>query len=397
MATRRSSGGASAVVLLATLLVAALAGCSTGARTQATGTPTEAPHLPAASATVAPLTPTPLAPPITDVTQASATIPSAGSATPLAPTAAPVTFDPERLYAAVSPAVVTISNKQKIRPNATATREANAGSGLIFDPGGYIATNQHVIDGADAIDVSVQGGKIVPGTLVGYDKVIDFAVIKIDATAVPAVAPFGDSALVRPGQRVIAIGSPLQFDASVTRGIISGTDRSIGGMDGMLQTDAPISPGNSGGPLVDARGEVIGLATMIVRTNQAERIAFAIPSNTASRLAKIIVAGGTVTRPYIGVTTELLTPLRGEELHVKAARGAYISDVSPNTPAAQAGLRKDDVIVAINGAPVDRAHPLALVLLDLRPGDTVTITINRDGAEQSVSLTLIERPASIDP
>lgn len=398
MATRGVSGRA--VALLAAVVAAALIGCSAGAPARDVGTPTAPPLVSAATAIVAPPTPTPLAPPVLVTVPPSiggaTSVPVPGTPPAAAPTATPVAFDPERLYAAVSPAVVTISNKQKARPNAATTREANAGSGLIFDAGGYLVTNRHVIDGADAIEVSLLGGKVVPGTLVGADPVADLAVVKID-TPVPAVAPFGDSALVRSGQHIVAIGSPHQFDDSVTRGIISGTDRSVGGMDGLLQTDAPISPGNSGGPLVDARGEVIGIATMTVRTNQAERIAFAIPSNTVKRLAGIIVASGKMMRPYIGVTTELLTPLRGEELHVKASRGAYISEVSPNTPAARAGLRKDDTIVAINGAPVDRAHPLALVLLDFKPGDTVTITFNRDGAEQQALVTLIERPADIDP
>ena len=273
-------------------------------------------------------------------------------------------------------------------------QQANFGSGVIFDARGYIITNRHVVDGAEGIDIMLQDGTVVPGTLVGEDTVVDLAVVKIDAAAVPAVASLGDSTLVRTGQHVVAIGSPNQFESSVTRGIISGTDRTVGGVDGMVQTDTPISRGNSGGALVNAGGEVIGIMTGYITTNQVERVAFAIPSNSAKQLAGMIVASGKVTRPSIGVTTELLTPARSEELHVAATRGAYISDVSPNTPGARAGLHTGDVITAINGAPVDNAHPLPLVLLNAKPSDTVTVTINRDGAEQPIPVTLIERPAA---
>ena len=297
----------------------------------------------------------------------------------------------------VSPAVVAISNRQKSNPNTSATREVNAGSGTIYDARGYILTNRHVIDGADTIMVSVAGGKTVVGTLVGQDPVADIAIVTIDPAIVPAIANFGDSSLVRAGQRVVAIGNPEQFAGSITRGIVSGTDRSIGGMDGMVQTDAAISPGNSGGPLVSTRGEVIGIASSTIRTSQAERIGFAIPSNYARRLADIIVANGKVTRPYLGITTELLTPARGEELKVNVGRGAYVSEVSPNTPAATAGLQKGDVIVLINGAMVNHATPLSVILLDFKPGETVSITIIRAGAERRLSVLLAERPASLDP
>jgi S1-C subfamily serine protease len=409
VAARRVSGRVAAVVLVATALAAGLIGFGIRALVRDTGgpAPTATPQPQAANATADPPTPTPLAPfpfstatalPIPGTAPASSPVASVVGGTPGAPTMTPpVEFDAERLYAAVSPAVVTISNKQRINPNAGALREANAGSGLIYDPGGYILTNRHVIDGAEQIDVTLQSGTIVTGTLVGQDPVADIAVVKIDPALAPAVAPLGDSALVRSGQRVVAIGSPLQFETSVTRGIISGTDRSIGGVEGMLQTDAAISPGTSGGPLVNAQGEVIGIATATVRTNQAERIGFAIPINTAKRIAGIIVASGKVTRPYLGVTTELLTPARAEELGVTATRGAYISEVSPNTPAAKAGLQKGDVILSIDRAPVDQMHPLNLVLLDFKPGDTVTVTINRSGTEQPISLTFVERPATLDP
>jgi serine protease Do len=401
MAAQRVSGRVAAFVLIATVLVAALIGFGLHARTQGgTSVPTATPQSQAIIPTAVLPTPTPLAPLVlsTGTPAPDTAPPTTASAAPInaaVPTASVATsaaFDPERLYAAVGPAVVTISNKQKPRPNA-ALREANFGSGVIFDARGYIITNRHVIDGAEAIDITLQDGTVVPGTLVGVDTVVDLAVVKIDAAAVPIVATLGDSALVRTGQHVVAIGSPNQFESSVTRGIISGTDRTVGGMDGMIQTDTPLSRGNSGGALVDAGGEVIGVITGYITTNQVERVAFAIPSNSARQLADMIVASGAVTRPYIGVTTELLTPARAEELHVTATRGAYINEVGPNTPGARAGLRSGDVVTAINGAPVDGAHPLSVVLLNAKPGDTVTLAVNRGGAEQPVAVALIERPA----
>lgn len=386
MATRRMSGRVAAAALIGFALVATLVGVGVNALVHRTtaSTPTTVSQIPTTSLTVAPATPTVFAATVATVSMSAAP-------------ATPATFDPERLYAAVSPAVVTISNRQKINPNAATARQANAGSGIVYDARGDIITNRHVIVGAETIDVTLPGGKIVAGTLVGEDPVADIAVVRIDPAEVSAVVTFGDSSRVRSGEWVVVIGSPLEFETSITRGVISGTDRSIGGMDGMVQTDAAISPGNSGGPLVNARGEVIGIATSTIRTNQAERIGFAIPSNYAKRLADILVAEGKVTRPYIGVTTELLTPARGEELKVKAGRGAYISDISPNTPATKADLQKSDVIVAINGAKIDAAHPLGVILLDFKPGDTVAVTINRDGVERNNALSLAERPASLDP
>ncbi len=402
MATRQVSGRVAVAILIVMAVGSVGFGVNAVVHRTDQPTPTAISQIPATITTAALVTPTVLA---LTIASGATPIPAASpgnaanvaTASVMPATVMSLAFDPERLYAAVSPAVVTISNRQKINPNATTAREANAGSGIVYDLRGDIITNRHVIDGAETIEVTLPGGKIVAGTLVGQDPVADIAVVRIDPTDVSAVATFGDSSRVRSGERVVVIGSPLQFETSITRGIISGTDRSIGGMDGMVQTDAAISPGNSGGPLVNARGEVIGIATSTIRTNQAERIGFAIPSNYAKRLADILVADGKVTRPYIGVTTELLTLARGEELNVKAGRGAYISDISPDTPAAKAGLRKGDVIVAINGATIDAAHPLGFALLDFKPGDTVSVTINRDGAEQNSPVSLTERPASLDP
>ena len=384
MATRRTPAIIAPLVLLAALLTA----CTV-------------PRLPtpAAPAAPTPATPTVLASPTRAPANATATLPGVPSpvGTAAAPSPTGETFDPEALYARVSPAVVTIANRQR-QGRATTPTVANAGSGVILDARGNIVTNRHVIDGAEQIAVTLLGGQTVSATLVGQDAVADIAVVRIEAQAVPGIATFGDSAQVRPGQRVVAIGSPQSFETTITRGIISGTDRVIGSLEGMLQTDAAISPGSSGGPLVNARGEVVGINTIVARgSERAERLGFAVPSNLVKRLAATLIASGKVTRPYLGVFSELLSPARAEELGAKTPRGAYITDVTAGTPAALAGLRKGDVIVRFGPAAVDRTAPLSVVLLDFAPGQTVTLTINRGGTEQSVPVTLIERPAALDP
>lgn len=394
-ATRRTP----AIRALCLVIAAALL---TACTTPSIPTPTALPPTATAPATILPtppLTRAPDAPTVIAPANVTATIPRVAS--PAAPSAAPgptgVAFDPEALYARVSPAVVTITNRQK-QGRATVPTVANAGSGIIFDARGDIVTNRHVIDGAELIEVTLLGGQTVTAALVGQDVVADIAVVRIDAKAVPGIAQFGDSAQMRPGQRVVAIGSPRSFETTITRGIISGTDRVVGSLEGMLQTDAAISPGNSGGPLVNARGEVIGINTIVVRGSaKAEKLGFAVPSNLAKRLAETLIAIGKVTRPYLGVSSELLSPARAEELGVQSPRGAYISDVTAGTPAARAGLRKGDVIVRFGPTAVDRTAPLSVILLDYPPGQSVTLTINRGGTEQTVSVVLSERPAALDP
>ncbi len=392
VSTRRTPAIIAALLII---VVALLTACSTPS------SPTPAALVPTATFAGITASPTPAAnaPTVSAPANATATVPGVAPpvASPAAPSPTGAAFDAEALYARVSPAVVTITNRQK-QGRATIPTAANAGSGLIIDARGNIVTNRHVIDGAELIEVTLLGGQTVAATLVGQDPVADIAVVRIDAKAIPGVATFGDSAQMRPGQRVVAIGSPKLFETTITHGIISGTDRVIGSLEGMLQTDAAISPGNSGGPLVNANGEVIGINTIVLRGNEkAEKLGFAVPSNLAKRLAATLIADGKVTRPYLGVFSELLSPARAEELGAKTPRGAYISDVTAGTPATQAGLRKGDVIVRFGTTVVDRPSPLSVILLDFKPGQTVTLTINRGGTEQSVTVALIERPAALDP
>jgi S1-C subfamily serine protease len=386
-------------VAIAALLL--LAGCTaTGAPTATTiPSPTAQPSTaPVPGVTATPFTPIATGTSsVTSIPRPSAAAPSAAPPPTATAGATAATLDGEQVYARVSPAVVALTNRQRQGRN-TAPTMANAGSGVIYDTRGDIITNRHIIDGAEAIDVTLESGKTVPGVLIGQDPVADLAVVRIAAGDAPGVATLGDSAQARVGQRVIAIGNPQGFAASVSHGIISGTDRSVGSLEGMIQTDAAISPGNSGGPLVNANGEVVGIVTTVVLGNEkAEKLAFAIPSNLAKRLADTLVSDGKVTRPYLGVFTELLTPARADELGAKATRGAYISDITAGTPAAKAGLAKGDVIVKVGNAAVDRPTPLSIVLLDFKPGDTVTLTVNRGGTEQQIPVTFAERPAALDP
>jgi serine protease Do len=381
-----------------------LVGCAGSGSPNPTQTP-----IPSATAQQPPaITATPFVPlsPATPTAAGTSGVPSVTNATSPpttvaipspAPSATMAAFDPEQLYAQVSPAVVTVTNKQRQARSTTPTM-VNAGSGTIYDTKGDIITNRHVIDGAESIDITLQSGKTVPGVLIGQDPVADIAVVRIPAGDAPGVATFGDSRQVRPGQHVVAVGTPQGFDGSVAHGIVSGIDRPVGSLEGTIQTDVAISPGNSGGPIVNANGEVIGIVAAVLRgSEQAEKLSFAVPSNLAKRLADTIVADGKVTRPYLGVVTELLTPARADELGAKIPRGAYVSDVTAGTPGAQAGLAKGDVIVKVGDTVIDRATPLSIVLLDLKPGETVTLTVNRGGTEQSIPVTLVERPAALDP
>lgn len=305
----------------------------------------------------------------------------------------------EQIVDRVGPAVVTVINQQRFTgtrragsllptPAANQPVDTGLGSGVIYDTEGLILTNNHVVEGATAIAVDLADGTRLSATLVGRDPSNDIAVLKIDPAKVPAVAELGDSAVVKPGQRVIAMGSPEGLENTVTEGIISGTNRQVDTYIGMIQTDAAVNPGNSGGPLLNAAGQVIGLNTLGVRENNAQGLNFAIPINKAKQVAQTLVAkgGGAVvsTRAYLGVVID----------QRNTAQGAVITEVAPGTPAEKAGLQRGDVITAVNGTKLNGQTPLGSVLDPLKPGDTVTLTVNRNGETKTLTATLVERPAT---
>jgi 2-alkenal reductase len=337
---------------------------------------------------------------------------TAVSNAPAAPSGASLTT--EQIVDQVGPAVVTVINRQKYSGrrapgNTPATPPGGAnqpidtglGSGVIYDKAGYILTNNHVVEGASAIDVELADGSRVDATLVGRDPSNDVAVVKIDPAKITAVAELGDSAAVKPGQRVVAIGSPEALENSVTEGIVSGINRQIDTYVGLIQTDAAINHGNSGGPLINASGQVIGLNTLGVRDDNAQGLNFAIPINKAKQVAGTLVSKGNgavvSTRSYLGVVVDPLNASKAAQYGTKATQGAYVVSVEPGTPAQKAGLKQGDVITAVNGTKLDNKTALGDVLSTLNVGDTATLTVDRNGSPQTLTATLVERPAQTTP
>lgn len=293
----------------------------------------------------------------------------------------------------VKPAVVTIVNQIQTRRGVL---DASSGSGVIIDPKGYIVTNNHVIEGQRDIQVIFADGSKADAKLVGADPIADLAVLKVE-TAVPTFAPFGDSNALEPGQLAIAIGSPLgDFRGTVTLGVVSALNRSVGNQRGLIQTDAAINNGNSGGPLINTQGQVIGINTLVVRTsgtgNLAEGLGFAIPANMVREITSQLIAKGKVERAYMGVTYQEVDPQIASAMNLKATAGIVVMSVEPNTPAQRAGLREGDVILSLNGQKIDQDHPLAVLLFSHKVGDTVTLKVLRDGKEIEIKLTLGARP-----
>jgi S1-C subfamily serine protease len=294
----------------------------------------------------------------------------------------------------VKPAVVTVINQMQPRRTffGSTVSPTASGSGIIIDLKGYIVTNNHVVEGARSLQVIYADGSKANATAVGTDSVLDIAVIRVDGQ-VPAVAQFGDSNALEPGQVAIAIGSPLgDFRGTVTVGVVSALNRSVGRQYGLIQTDAAINNGNSGGPLVNSMGQVIGINTLVVRAsnsgNIAEGLGFAIPSDQVSEIANQLITRGKVEHPYLGVASQDLTPQIARMLSLGTQDGAVVTQVDPNGPAGRAGLQEEDVITAIDGQPINQEYPLIRALLNKKPGDTITLTVLRDGKSTQFKLTL---------
>ncbi|GAB1540243.1 HhoA/HhoB/HtrA family serine endopeptidase [Scytonema sp. NUACC21] len=278
--------------------------------------------------------------------------------------------------------------------------ERGSGSGFIINSEGQILTNSHVVNGADSVTVKLKDGREFKGRVLGEDPVTDVAVIKIDAGKLPSVS-LGNSETLQPGEAVIAIGNPLGLDNTVTSGILSATGRSssdIGATDkrvDYIQTDAAINPGNSGGPLLNARGEVIGMNTAIIRG--AQGLGFAIPINTAQRIAQELIAKGKVDHPYLGVQMVTLTPElkerinSGSEIGIAATQGVLLVDIVPRSPAAAAGLRQGDVIQGINNQPVTKIEDVQKIVENSKIGVPIQIQVQRGGQTTQIAV----RPAPL--
>ncbi len=299
----------------------------------------------------------------------------------------------------VGPAVVTVINEQTVGGLGDQPQPAGSGTGFIIDNDGHIVTNWHVVDGGEKFQVIFWDGKTVDATLVGSDEVSDLAIVKIE-DQVPGVVTLGDSDSLKPGQTVLAIGSPLgAFTNTVTEGIVSALGRSIPDAptyNNLIQHDAAINPGNSGGPLFDLKGEVVGVNTLGINQTPNGEIAqglfFAIPSNTVKQIAALLIQDGKVVYPFFGVSTVNVTPAIAAQADLTVDHGAYVNSVTPEGPAEDAGVQEGDVIVSIDGEEITQKTPFISVLFKHKPGDTVDVVLQRGDQQETVQVTLGERP-----
>lgn len=305
----------------------------------------------------------------------------------------------------VSPAVVSITSTGKATRDVfglgTIEAPKTSGTGFIVTSDGLIATNKHVIDGGETFTITTAEGKNYDGKVVGQDPTTDIALVKVDVRGLP-VADLGDSDKVQIGQWVIAIGNALgEFQNTVTVGVVSGLNRKATptdgagkttSLDGLIQTDAAINPGNSGGPLLTLKGQVIGINTAI--GGNAQNIGFVIPVNELKKSLESYRKNGKILRPYIGVRYQTITSAVAKNLDLPVENGALISgsDNNPaiiaNSPAEKAGLKNNDIITRVDKSELTESNPLARVIRQYNPGDTVTLTILRDKKEQTITLTL---------
>lgn len=274
-----------------------------------------------------------------------------------------------------------------------------SGSGVFISDQGYILTNNHVVQGTTEVSIILSDGSQKKAVIVGTDIYADLAILKTDAK-VPAVASLGNSDLLSPGETVIAIGSPLgNFKNTVTVGVVSATGRSINTGNGyqiedLIQTDAAINHGNSGGPLMNLAGEVIGINTLVVRNTQsgdvAEGLGFAVPVNTARAVAEQIIQKGYFSRPFMGVRFQQITPDIAAAYNLPAQWGVYITEVAPDSPAGKAGLQQGDIITKIGNIQMDDTHSYINAIFTYNPGDQVILGVIRQGESMELMVTLGE-------
>jgi serine protease Do len=275
--------------------------------------------------------------------------------------------------------------------------EHGVGSGIIISPDGYIVTNNHVVDGATNIKVTLNDRRILSAKVVGVDKLNDLAVIKVNASNLPAIA-WGDSSKLQPGQTVLAFGSPFgYFQFSVTRGIVSAVNRPNPYSDdprkpgNFIQTDAAINPGNSGGALVNAHGELVGINTFIITNSGSFAGAgFAIPSQIVRATAEQLIQHGKVDHGYLGISMNDVTPENAHFFNLQNAEGAIVAQVTPDSPASRGGLERGDVITRVNDTNVLNGSTLQVVVSEMAPGTKITLGVIRNGKPETLSLTVGE-------
>ncbi len=275
--------------------------------------------------------------------------------------------------------------------------EHGIGSGVIISPDGYIVTNNHVVDGAMEVRVTLHDRRTFPAKVIGTDKLTDLAVVKIDAKDLPTIA-WGDSTKLVPGQSVLAIGNPFgYFRFSVTRGIVSAVDRPNPYTDDprkpgdFIQTDAAINPGNSGGPLVNAHGQLIGINTFLISdTGNFSGAGFAIPTQTVHPVVDALIKNGVVHHGYLGVGLNDVTPDNAKFFNLTGNTGALIASVTPDSPASRAGLKQGDVVTGVNGQPVETGSDLQVIVSEDAPGSKVQLDVMRNGHPETVDVTVGE-------
>jgi serine protease Do len=314
-----------------------------------------------------------------------------------------------QVAAQVSPSVVQV-NVRAVQTTPFGTQEGEGvGSGVIYRSDGYIITNNHVVappgsSPSEEVNIAFADGSTEQGEVVGRDPSTEIAVVRVNRDDLPA-ARFREGSDLLVGQLAVAIGSPSGFQSTVTSGIISGLNREVpaeytGGRQDqalvdLIQTDAPISPGNSGGALVDRDGEVVGVnVAYLPPETRAESIGFAIPSDTVISVADQLIENGRVSSPFLGIRNADLTPEIAEQFGLSDQTGVIVVEVEPGSPAADAGLRREDVITALDSTEIESSGDLLGALRNYRPGDTVTLTVLRGGsdAEETVEVELGERP-----
>ncbi len=322
------------------------------------------------------------------------------------------------VVAVAKPAVVNISISHTVRTPGTSNpffnrffgeefgnmrrprehKQSSLGSGVIVDKDGYILTNYHVIKDADEIKVKLSDNREFKGKVIGKDARTDIAVIKINSDHLPTVI-IGDSDKLKVGETVIAIGNPFGLNQTVTSGIVSATGRAnvgIADYEDFIQTDAAINPGNSGGALVNVRGELVGINTAIFSTSGGyQGIGFAIPSTMAKTVMENLIKNGKVVRGWLGVSIQQITPELSKQFNLKEQRGVLVGDVTEDSPAEKAGIKRGDVITGYNGREVEDPANLRNMVANTAPGKEVVLRIVHDGKAETVKVTVAELPAEM--
>ncbi|WP_312984001.1 outer membrane-stress sensor serine endopeptidase DegS [Atlantibacter sp.] len=299
-----------------------------------------------------------------------------------------------------APAVVNVYNRGVSNGGRNQLEIRTLGSGVIMDQRGYILTNKHVINDADQIIVALQDGRVFEALLVGSDSLTDLAVLKINATSLPII-PINGKRMPHIGDIVMAIGNPYNLGQTITQGIISATGR-IGlnpsGRQSFLQTDASINHGNSGGALVNSLGELMGINTLSFdKSNDGETpegIGFAIPTQLATKIMDKLIRDGRVIRGYIGIGGREIAPMHGPAMGIDQIQGIIVNEVTPDGPAAHAGIQVNDVIVSVNNKPAISALETMDQVAEIRPGSVIPVVVMRDDKKLTLQVTVQEYPAT---